>query len=161
MRAELEVSLRCAVILQMAAAGQSNQRRFTIFFIFKIVKFVSWMSWCWQTLTTRTSASSAADGCYCCRMTWRQYCPAAQLRGFFLCSMEQICIYYLLQQQGSRLIFYETHLICIPLQDGQWGIAIQSGCALQTKGKCVVVPPALRRADLQHFTPHPRHGWMV
>lgn len=33
MRAELEVSLRCDVILQMAAAGQSNQRRFTMFFL--------------------------------------------------------------------------------------------------------------------------------
>lgn len=104
MRAELEVSPRCDVILQMAAAGQSNRRRFTIFFIFKIVKSVSWMSWCWQTLTTRTSASSAADGCYCCRMTWRQYCPTVQLRAFFFAVWSKFL--YLLLAPTARLSPY-------------------------------------------------------
>lgn len=60
------------------------------------------MSWCWRTLTTTPPASSAADGCYCCNMTWRQCCPTLQL---FLCSMEPIFIYYVLQQQGSHLLF--------------------------------------------------------
>lgn len=160
MRAELEVSLPYDVILQMAAAGQSNQRRFTIFFIFKIVKFVSWMSWRWQTLTARTSASSAADGCYCCRMTWRQYNPNVQLQAFFFAAWSKFVFITCSNNKALALFFiYTSHLHPFP----RWTMGHQqSGCALQTKGnQCVVMPPALRCADLQHFTPHPRHGWMV
>lgn len=91
-----------------------------------------------------------------CRMTWCQFCPNSF---YFFRWLNQICIYYFLQQRGS-LIFYCTHCMCIPLQNRQWAVFIPSGCAQQIKGKrCVVMPSALCRADLQHFTPH--HGWIL
>lgn len=134
MRAELEVSLRCDVILQMAAAGQSNQRRFTIFFIFKIVKFVSWLSWCWQTLTTRTSASSAADGCYCCRMTWRQYCPTVQLRAFFFAVWSKF-VFITCSNNKALALFFMKHISFASLSKMDNGASLYKADAAADKGK--------------------------
>lgn len=161
MRAELQVSLRYDVILQMAAAGQSNQRRFTIFFIFQIVKFVSWMSWCWQTLTTRTSASSAADGCYCCRMTWRQYCPTVQLQAFFFAAWSKF-VFITCSNNKALALFFMKHLSFASLSKMDNGASLYKADARCRQRETSVLLCRLHSAALTSSTLHHIHvmvGW--